>query len=567
MHRKKLGYMTDNQFSYCNKYHWDDRKKLSDDFEKIGNISHKILVQLHKNLNTYHKVNYDELYWKRLIGVWLDSFVTICFDRWESVEINGLKESLNIQAIISERDGVQIPNCLSEFINLRDEDQWNNSIYLAAFAWKTGKIASISAKKFNILEQIEREIKAVEIYIKNKIRLLSNYVCRIKTNTTLFYINTYIRKAELVKLSAIRGERYVRWRCLQEPIVRPNNNTFRLANHVDTSSTSDVEDFILFMVVHFIPTSYLEGYKKLRYMKSGWPKNPRIVFTSTQHRLSDVFNQWAASVTSSGATKIVIAQHGGYYGMHSFSQEVDHEVAISDGFISWGWESAKYGNRISPLGVTKLGALQPIDKHFDNSQVNKILIIVNTHPKYAYKIEAIPIVHQTIVSIDQQIEFHHHLDSNLKDVVFIRLPPWKDCWGIKDKWISYAPSIKHDKLIFIDSMNESDIIVITSNTTALIEAMALDRPLIILWDEQLWEMNEITKMIFDEFREVGIYFTSAQDAAAHINNIASNVNSWWNSTEVSNARELFKKTYCKINKDIIRDLNSLFEKLEHSKID
>jgi putative transferase (TIGR04331 family) len=109
--------------------------------------------------------------------------------------------------------------------------------------------------------------------------------------------------------------------------------------------------------------------------------------------------------------------------------------------------------------------------------------------------------------------------------------------------------------------------VITSNTTALIEAMALDRPLIILWDEQLWEMNEITKMIFDEFREVGIYFTSAQDAAAHINNIASNVNSWWNSTEVSNARELFKKTYCKINKDIIRDLNSLFEKLEHSKID
>ena len=41
---------------------------------------------------------------------------------------------------------------------------------------------------------------------------------------------------------------------------------------------------------------------------------------------------------------LVIAQHGGHYGIGSFSSTEEHELKVSNKYLSWGWNSLLYKN-------------------------------------------------------------------------------------------------------------------------------------------------------------------------------------------------------------------------------
>ena len=59
------------------KYHWDNRKKLVDDYQYINHLYEKILLSFQSQLNEYHNVNYCKRYWKIIIGPWLITFLQI----------------------------------------------------------------------------------------------------------------------------------------------------------------------------------------------------------------------------------------------------------------------------------------------------------------------------------------------------------------------------------------------------------------------------------------------------------------------------------------------------------
>ena len=73
-------------------------------------------------------------------------------------------------------------------------------------------------------------------------------------------------------------------------------------------------------VLKNIPIAYLEGYQTLCEMpkRSKWPTSPKVIFTSVAYYDDDVFKQYAAEHVDEGA-KLLIGQHGGYYGTSPFS--------------------------------------------------------------------------------------------------------------------------------------------------------------------------------------------------------------------------------------------------------
>ena len=63
-------------------YHWDNRKKLRDDYKYLTDVYEQILVKLTDKLNKIHGTSFRLSYWRILIGPWLGYFVQIIFDRW-----------------------------------------------------------------------------------------------------------------------------------------------------------------------------------------------------------------------------------------------------------------------------------------------------------------------------------------------------------------------------------------------------------------------------------------------------------------------------------------------------
>jgi putative transferase (TIGR04331 family) len=69
-----------------------------------------------------------------------------------------------------------------------------------------------------------------------------------------------------------------------------------------------------------IPRTYLEGHSVLmsRLERTRWPKTPKAILTGTSWAEDDAFKVWAASKVEAG-TPLVIAQHGGNYGVSDWN--------------------------------------------------------------------------------------------------------------------------------------------------------------------------------------------------------------------------------------------------------
>ena len=69
--------------------------------------------------------------------------------------------------------------------------------------------------------------------------------------------------------------------------------------------------------------------------------------------------------------------------------------------------------------------------------------------------------------------------------------------------------------------------------------MMADFPTIALWDAKFIRLNDQAGAVYDQLRRAKVLFHSPQDAAAHVNEIWSNVDEWWMSPEVRNARDRY----------------------------
>ena len=86
-----------------------------------------------------------------------------------------------------------------------------------------------------------------------------------------------------------------------------------------------------------IPKVYLEGYYDLIHSttKFGWPSAPKCIFDSNSNYALDSFKAWAAETIYRTSCQLFIGQHGGSFGMARCNFIEDHQISISDGFLTW----------------------------------------------------------------------------------------------------------------------------------------------------------------------------------------------------------------------------------------
>lgn len=523
-------------------YHWSKIIKKEKDLKKINIIYEIYLKKVTIILNKIHNKKKPIYYWRIIIGPWLFQFISIIFDRWET--LRSLKRE-NISYInIGKYNAVEfVPNEYKDFINITHTDEWNNFIY--------GEIVqnflNIPVKEFfykkqyinkNIYNnQIESLIIKIVYYLIN----LFNFNKRNK----FFFFQSYINFLKIIKISFKLNE----WPYLSSDIkISSVPISYKMRNWDLKICKNKLFNILDFLIPKCIPKSYLENYQNILNLseKLKWPKKPKYIVSAVGFDAFDSFKIWAAEKKYNFNTKLISVQHGGSYFITKFHSGEEHLKKISDYFLTWGY-------------IDKKKKLQPFfkvdfKKKINPSEKGKLLFLNYTLRRFAELFQSTFIGPEYQVILKEKILFFKHLDKRIINNVCIKDKEDFDLKRFEDK-IFRKESINIKRVIgntqiTHDILGESRILVTHLNSTGFLESLSMNFPTIVYFNLSYDKIRADAVPYIEQLKKANILFEDPISAARMINKVWDNVDFWWNSKKTQFAVNYFCNRYARTTNDI-----------------
>lgn len=529
-------------------YHWDDRAKLYADYQYLQDFHEWLLQDLTVQLNQIHGVDHQVRYWRILIGPWLGYFTQMLFDRWTSIQQAVSQYELSGTVVMTGQEEMLVPNDMADFSRLYVGDEWNHSLYAAILQQFTAVPCIKRAR-----QDMQGRSKAVPTtHWKRRIKrtLAACYARAASTltrNHDAFFLATYLPLRDEMRLHRRLGQVPQLWRSVPpiQVAVDGSQRQWLIAGE----NRSEFEACARTLIPQQIPTAYLEGYGQLVEQAAGlpWPKQPKLIFTSNSENSDDVFKAWAAEKVEQGFP-LVIGQHGGHYGVGRWSFVEDHETAISDRYLSWGWSESGQ-SKIRPLGQVKAKKSLGI-RHAEQPGV---LLVTAVVPRYSYHMYSIIVSCQWLDYFNDQCVFVKNLPIHLRDALTVRLYPQDYGWDQASRWHERFPGLRLDEgqSNIDDLIRQSRLYISTYNATTFLESFTMNVPTVIYWNPNHWELRDSAMPYFEDLKRVGIFHETPESAARHVAAIWDDVDEWWVSPAVREVLERFKARYCHLPDDLL----------------
>ena len=108
-----------------------------------------------------------------------------------------------------------------------------------------------------------------------------------------------------------------------------------------------------------------------------------------------------------------------------------------------------------------------------------------------------------------------------------------------------------------DLISKSRLVVHTYDSTAMLKTLASDIPTIGFWQNGLEHLLESAIPFYSSLVNAGIIHFTPESAAKKVNEIWDDVENWWKSPKIQNARKEFIFYYARTSDTPIRDLKRL----------
>lgn len=520
-------------------YHWDDRHKLYKDYQYIQIIYEDLLSQLSDVLNRLNKTNYSPRFWRILIGPWLLLFTEILFDRYSMIK-EVLDKSKKLKVISQDVNQYESAfNDMSDLLAVFASDAWNEIVYSQIIEHFK---SDIEIKKLNSNFKFDNLILKKQKIKSKSINYFSKFQGIFTRNNEMFFMNDYLGLNRSINCQ-IKCKQFPKlWRNIESPSIsidyqmRDELNV-NISERIHDAYSDEFYTLIKKMIAFHIPKIYLEGFRyvQVKTKELPWPSKPRAIFTSTAFYSDDVFKHWASAKVENGS-KLVTAQHGGHYGIGLLESTEEHQIKISDKYLSWGWDNEE--NKI----IDKFGIIKPIIKRNKFCRDGNILLVLNSNPRYSYRLYSFPTgAHQNLSYINDQILFISSLNKDLFMKLNVRLYPndygncTADILTEKFKNLNLVSSKKKlNKLI-----TKSKYFVSTCNATSFIESLSMNIPTIVFWDPCCNEIRRSAEKYLKILEDVGIFHRNPLSAAQQINTTWMMTDSWWFSDKTQDAVSVF----------------------------
>lgn len=533
-------------------YHWDNRKKLFEDFNYLTGIYERCLVKLANRLNNINCVEHSVRYWRIIIGPWLHYFIAILFDRYVSLKKASESYEITNTWIADTELWEWVPQDMLCFHRYFCGDAYNYVLYskiirqLELVPYKIVDSDIVPHIKSNIATAIKASF--FQHNIKSIVKTILSRISQFR-NPSFFFIASYLGQYEQARLEIALGQLPTSFGEINLPDVEVDPKLRRSLSIKEANS--EFESLLEKFIPEQMPAAYVENYRKIREIAhSCYPKKPKVIFTASAYSSNEGFKCWSADQVEHGA-KLVIGQHGGHYGTGLWNWTEEHQIKISDQYITWGW---KVPNEPKVQSLPA-GKLIHIKRYLLPNSQGHILWVWCGFPRYSYWMYSVPVASQFLNHLEDQIDFAKKLSHDARRLLLLRYYPHDYGWGESDKMRELNLGI-HDyygKQTMEDQLNQSRLFVGTHNTTTYLETFVSDFPTILFWNPDHWELRPSAKIFFDELRTAEILHDTPASAAQKVNEIYRDPIKWWKTPKVQNAKNRFCEQYAKSSPKWIKD--------------
>ena len=525
-------------------YHWDDRKKLYQDYLYLDKLYEQMLLHLSGRLNRIHNVDHTGRYWRIIIGPWLYYFIQIFYDRYQSILTAEESGKVTNTLIGKYVRGEWLPQDYPEFQKWYANDDYNHYLYSRIIEYtnrmpldilevppspppppqSVGGQALPQGERISLKKLLERSIKLYEKFIPdcfNRITLISSY----------------LNIRDLIKLQlSLKQFPYL----FPQKVVSPESNIdWDLREKLSyESSGGEFEKLLKEMIKEQIPSIYLEGYAQTNQVsQDAYPRQPRAIFTANAYHANEAFKFWAAYHVDRGV-KLAVAQHGGHYGTGLWSATENHEIQISDRFYTWGWKKEAYENT-KPLSAAQLNKIK---RNAHPKKDGRLLMVLSPMPRYSYYMCSTHVASSgTLAYFNDQYRFVRTLSKGSRELLLVRLYRDDYGWSEMERWACESPETECylGNRSMLEQLNESRLFIGTYNATTYLETFVANFPTVLFWNPDHWELRPSAQPYFDELRRVSILHDTPESAARRVNEICDDPVSWWQQSEIQEAKDQF----------------------------
>lgn len=537
---------------------WDDRAYF---YERVANIDHKyeeILAHLASSLNEYHGASRSIRAWRILIGPWLRYLVQIFFDRLAVIQLLETKD--DVQSFVSI-PGPPIEELRAwdteEFVNLAiNSDVWNDALFDVILRALTS-LTPIVTVDASIARHVAQEPYPRKRNPKTLVaRVVRPFVRRLVAHSQYVLWDSRLPRLARVALE-ISKRQFPYGPLILRPETTPVLPSVAGKWLPRPQEIDDVDKLLWDLIESQIPCIFLEGFSNFhdKVEACGLPQQPTSIFTSNSFFCDEAFKFYTSSKIESGA-QLVIAQHGGGYGVGKVIDTERHETLIADSFLSWGWrESCGRSSVVTPVGVLVSSKQRSA---FATQSDGRMSLVMQNYPLRGYLLSSHPVADQWYSYFESNIEFVKALKSDYADR--IRVKPYQEDYGRGQEllWRSNFPAVKFAESAksFQWVERRSSLVIFGYNSTGILRGLNSKTPTIGFWEGNLWEHRESASVMIEDLRGVGILHNSGAEAARFLNSLSLEFHDWWNCREVVSVRKRVGQILAREPSSVLSSLKS-----------
>lgn len=187
----------------------------------------------------------------------------------------------------------------------------------------------------------------------------------------------------------------------------------------------------------------------------------------------------------------------------------------------------------------------------------EIIFISNGCPRYVYRFTTFLQPEDVEKYINDKVLFFNRLQKHILDSILYR--EYIDYgWGEHGELVKHFSDLKffphsYNTESLHKRMKKAQLLIIDHPQTSFLEGFAMDTPMVLFWDKDVWLMRKEAEPYFELLHNCGILHYSPQEASDFVNFVLPNLDAWWNHYHVVYAKTEFRNAFAKPSDDWIGD--------------
>jgi len=553
----------------------DERKKVSykiipshkvnireEDFDRFGQ---EIICFFSEELNKYHNVNFDIVYWKKMFSGWLREFFANSYEKIELLlQLKLCYPDSNFISCVNsdDSDSVMFSKIAKEICKFEIKYDSVISENMTSYDEKDNNICLILKKTIDKIKnkiwpiKLKRLITLIKIVNRKLVNIKNARTKTVLVGPSYFtgQVYDYLEKRSKFKIGPLSDKTFFRRLNHFEKIQ--NDSIFRgYLRKKLLSKYKNADCFwkyvICSVITDYIPQFYVERYKQyLTASKLYLKYNKRLKYIFSVCLLDKYsFSSFFCIYAQTQGVKIGTMMHGGDYGWRKYV--FNEEATIADFFYGWGsWTNDASNNdtKFIRCPTHRLSVL------YDGVELSEdyLFFVGAVLPFFSsntWEISGKQNYHDVILRcLNSRIRFFATLKTSIVKKSLLRNHPCDFGYHESDvisRAISNLNIDSYKQKFFTDNIggpngrNETfsnrlvraKIIIYDDVETPFTEALYIKKPFILLLDKDHTVFREEELPFVAMMEKVGLIYYDAVECANLINSIYDDISLWWYEEE------------------------------------